>query len=387
IIQGMACLSEFCCARTEWLIETIEQLASIESPSIDKTAADCCARQLVTQLRQLGADVNTIAQQAVGDIVIGDFGTGARQVLLLGHYDTVWPIGTLKHMPVERREGRLFGPGVLDMKAGLGIAMLAASAAVQCGAAPETRLRLLITSDEEIGSGASRALIEREARESVAVLVLEPSLPGGALKTSRNGVGEFVIEVAGVAAHAGVDPNAGASAITELAHQILSLQRLADPSCGTTINVGVIEGGTRVNVVAERARAVVDVRVTTLAEAERVSRVLAGLVGSVPGTTITVRGGFNRPPMERGPHIAEIFATASDAASELGIDLTEGSTGGASDGNFTAALGVPTLDGLGAVGEGPHARHEHVIVDRLVPRAALVAAVIARVAHAHGRLR
>jgi glutamate carboxypeptidase len=382
IISTMSGLLEFCRAREDWLIEAIEQLASKESPSLDKAAADRCGRQLVDQLRQLGADVGLVAQQAVGDVVIADFGTGSRQVLLLGHYDTVWPVGTLAQMPVERRDGRVFGPGVLDMKAGLGIAMLAACAAVQCGASRDTRLRLLITSDEEIGSGASRALVEREARGSIAVLVLEPSLPGGALKTGRKGVGEFVIETTGVAAHAGVDPGAGASAILELAHQILAVQRLADPSCGTTVNVGVIDGGTRVNVVAERARAVVDVRVTTAAEAERMSRALAGLVASISGTTVSVRGGFNRPPMERGPHIAAIFATASEAASELGLTLTEGSTGGASDGNFTAALGIPTLDGLGAVGEGPHARHEHVVLDALVPRAALVASVIERLARA-----
>ncbi|MPZ17029.1 MAG: M20/M25/M40 family metallo-hydrolase [Luteitalea sp.] len=375
----MICLLEHCRAREEWLIATIEDLARNESPSVDKGAADRCGRQLVAHLRSLGAHVDIVAQETVGDIVMADFGAGSRQVLLLGHYDTVWPVGTLARMPVDRSDGRLFGPGVLDMKAGLGIAMLAACAVVQCGAASGTRLRLLITSDEEIGSDASRALVEREARESIAVLVLEPSLSGGGLKTSRKGVGEFVIEVAGVAAHAGVDPGAGASAITELAHQILSVQRLADPSRGTTVNVGVIDGGTRANVVAERARAIVDVRVTTAAEAERMSRALAELAAFVPGTSVTVSGGLNRPPMERGPHIAELFATALEAASELGLTLTEGSTGGASDGNFTAALGVPTLDGIGAVGEGPHARHEHVILDALVPRAALVAGVIARV--------
>ncbi|MPY86421.1 MAG: M20/M25/M40 family metallo-hydrolase [Luteitalea sp.] len=373
---------EFCRAREAWLIEAIERLACSESPSFDKAAVDRCGHELVGCLTELGARVETVARSTVGDIVVADFGGGPRQLLLLGHCDTVWPVGTLAEMPVTRRDGRLFGPGVFDMKAGLAIAMLAACATAQRGLVEQTRLRLLITTDEEIGSGASRSLIEREARASLAVLVFEPSLSGGALKTRRKGVGEFVIDVQGVAAHAGVDPGAGVSAVSELAHQVIAAQRLADPARGTTLNVGIIEGGSRVNVVAEHARAVVDVRVTTAAEAERMSRALAGLTPTLAGARVTVRGGFNRPPMERGPHIAALVATASEAASELGLTLTEGSTGGASDGNFTAALGIPTLDGLGALGGGAHARHEHVVLDALVPRAALAAGLIARVVRA-----
>ena len=264
------------------------------------------------------------------------------------------------------------------MKAGIAIGMLAATTAAELGWRRRRRVVMLLTADEERGSGASRALVEAEARRSQAVLVLEPSLPGGALKTQRKGAGEFELIVGGIAAHAGLEPEKGASAISELAAQIAVLDRLADPVRGVTVNVGVVEGGTRPNVVAERARGVVDVRVRTAADAQRIHDVIHALQPTSRGTVVTVRGGFSRPPLERTAAVARLYELARDVARGLGRELGEGAAGGGSDGNFTAALGVPTLDGVGPVGDGAHALHEHVAVDELPWRAALVAGLLRR---------
>jgi glutamate carboxypeptidase len=237
---------------------------------------------------------------------------------------------------------------------------------------------LLLTTDEEVGSHSSRSLIEGEADRSRAVLVLEPSLPGGGVKTSRKGVGEYRLEAHGVAAHAGIEPQRGASAIVELAHQVLALADMQDLGRGRTVTVGRIEGGTRTNVVPAYAAADVDVRVTTIAEAEEVDRTIRRLVSTLPGVSLSITGGMNRPPMERSPGVVRLFEEARRIAGELGLELSEGGTGGASDGNFTAARGVPTLDGLGAVGGGAHALDEHVDLEPLASRAALVAGLILR---------
>jgi glutamate carboxypeptidase len=305
-------------------------------------------------------------------------GDGPR-VLLLGHFDTVWPRGQLQRQPIEVRDERLFGPGVYDMKAGLMIAAAAMRTVTAIGAR-DTRpaVTLLATCDEEVGSQTSRALIEQLARESAAVLVFEPALAGGGVKTSRKGVGEYEIAATGVAAHAGVDPGAGASAVHEIARQVQAALTLADPARGLTVNVGVIEGGTRSNVVAERARAVVDVRVSRMDDAARIDAGLRALGAHDPRVIVTVTGGVNRPPMERGPGVARLCALAQDVARAQGWELAEGGTGGGSDGNFSAALGVPTLDGLGAVGDGAHALHEHVTIKDLEPRVALAAALLLR---------
>jgi glutamate carboxypeptidase len=239
-------------------------------------------------------------------------------------------------------------------------------------------MQFLATSDEEVGSATSRAVIESMAQAATAVLVLEPALPGGVLKTARKGVGEFEIVAHGVSAHAGVDPGAGASAVHELARQIVAVQALSDPARGLSVNVGVVEGGTRSNVVAERARAAVDVRVSRLADAAGIEAALHRLAPQDPRVRLEVRGAVNRPPMERTPGVARLFETARRVGQELGVDVREGMTGGASDGNFTAALGVPTLDGLGATGDGAHALHEHVVVADLPVRAALVAGLLLR---------
>jgi glutamate carboxypeptidase len=362
-----------------WLLERIETLVRIESPTTDKAAADRCADAIAGQLAGLGGRVQRLPRATAGDHLLARFGHGERQVLVLGHFDTVWDVGTLAARPVRYADGRLFGPGVFDMKAGIGIAMLAIRALAESPGGLPGRVALLLTSDEETGSATSRAVIEDEARQSAAALVLEPSLPGGALKTSRKGCGEFVMRVEGVPAHAGIEPEKGANAIHELARQILALQSIENPARGTTLNVDIIRGGSRTNVVAAEAEAVVDVRVAEMAEARRVAEALAGLHVHDPRTRLRVSGGVDRPPFERTPPVVELLRLAQEIAAELGHELGEGGTGGGSDGNLTAALGVPTLDGLGAVGGGAHAVDEHVSVADLPWRAALVAGLLRRV--------
>jgi glutamate carboxypeptidase len=264
------------------------------------------------------------------------------------------------------------------MKAGIALGLLAARALAENGSLDDVRLVMLWTTDEETGSATSRQLLEAEAKKSEAVLVLEPALPGGALKTRRKGCGEYEVVVHGIAAHAGVDPGKGVSAIRELARQILLIETLHDLTRGISINVGVVEGGSRSNVVPAEARAIVDVRAPSLADAERIDSVMRALTPHLRGATIDVRGGFSRPPMERTVGVARLYETARAAAGDLGQVIEEGSTGGGSDGNFAAALGVPTLDGLGALGDGAHALHEHVEVPALVPRAALLARIVQR---------
>lgn len=374
---------DFCLDQQSWLIETIEALVRHESPSDDKQAVDLCGRELSRRLAGIGADVRAITTATAGNHLRAQFGGGRRQILLLGHFDTVWPVGQLQQMPLAHDGDRLHGPGTLDMKAGIGLGMLATRALFTVQPPTDTRIVMLWTTDEEIGSQTSRALVETEAQQSEAVLVLEPALPGGALKTSRKGCGEYEIIVRGQAAHAGVDPGKGISAIRELARQILAIETLQDSSAGVSVNVGVIEGGSRTNVIAAEARARVDARAPTLADADRVDAAIRGLTPHIPGAVVEVHGGFGRPPMERTPGVARLFEVARRAGGELGQTVDEGSTGGGSDGNFSAALGVPTLDGLGALGDGAHALHEHVLVPSLAPRAALLARVMALIATTH----
>jgi glutamate carboxypeptidase len=372
---------EFAERQQEWLVQTIEALAVIESPSTDKHAVDRCGRDLAQRLTAIGGRVRTIARDEAGDIIRAEFGSGVRQVLLLGHIDTVWPVGQLARMPVKRVDNRLYGPGTFDMKAGIGLTMLAARALEQCGGFP-CRIVMLWTTDEEIGSIASRAQIEEEARRSDAVLVIEPALPGGAVKTTRKGCGDFLLNVHGIAAHAGVDPEKGASAVRELARQILAVEQLQDLERGVSVNVGIIGGGTRSNVIADHAWARIDVRSPTASDAERVDAALRALRPTLAGTSVEVSGGFARPAMERGAGTVRLYELARGVAAELGHELREGGTGGGSDGNFTAAIGVPTLDGLGAVGDFAHGLQEHVELGDLPWRAALLAGLIARIATA-----
>ena len=371
-------LLAYCRDQERWLIDTIDALVRLESPTLDKAAVDRCGRELADRLSVLGARVKTISSSTAGDHLRAEFGAGSRQVLLLGHFDTVWPLGQLQRMPIAQSGDELHGPGILDMKAGVSLGMLATRAVLELAPPRDTRIVMLWTTDEEVGSHTSRALLETEAQRSDAVLVLEPALPGGVLKTRRKGCGDYEIVARGVAAHAGVDPGKGVSAIRELARQILAVEALQDLSRGVSVNVGVIEGGTRTNVVAAEARARVDVRAPTAADAEQIDRTMRALTPQLAGATLEVDGGFNRPPMERTPGVAKLFELAREAGRELGQSIEEGATGGGSDGNFTAALGIPTLDGLGALGDGAHALHEHVLVSSLAPRAALLALLIAR---------
>ena len=369
-------LRDFCRAERPWLLETIESLVRLESPTDDKAAVDRCGAAIAGRLTAIGGRVSTLPRTERGHHLLGEFGCGTSQILLLGHFDTVWPVGQIDRMPVEIRDGRLHGPGVFDMKTGIALGMLATRALLETGAALSKRIVMLWTTDEEVGSQTSRAAIEDEARRSDAVLVLEPSLPGGMLKTSRKGVGTYELMARGVAAHAGVDPAKGASAIHELAYQIGCLSRLPTQSAGISVNVGLISGGTRSNVIAEEAKAIVDVRAITADEMTMVDGIVRHLELRNPRVTLEVSGGFDRPPLERTAAVARLYDQARAIAREMGHDLAEGSTGGGSDGNFTAALGVPTLDGLGAIGDGAHALHEHVEVDALPDRAALVAGLI-----------
>jgi len=379
-------LDAFCRAHQSWLFDLIEALVALESPTDDKAAVDRCAAELRARAAAVGWRVRVEARPDAGDHTVLEIGRGRPRILLVGHVDTVWPIGQLARMPIVRQDGRLCGPGVLDMKAGVSMGLLAARAVFDTAPPATGSVAMLVTSDEETGSRSSRTLIEAEALASDAVLVLEPALAGGALKTSRKGIGQFHLLVTGVAAHAGVDPAKGVSAVRELARQILDLERLHDLTRGVSVNAGVIAGGTRPNVVAAEATAIVDVRAPTLADAAEVDSAFRQLRPHLAGARLTVTGGFERPPMERSAGVAALYAEAQAAAAELGQAIAEGGTGGGSDGNFTAALGVPTLDGLGAIGDGAHALHEHVEIDRILPRTALLATLIRRLLVSAGSL-
>ena len=368
----------FCQSERDWLLDTIEALVRIESPTQDKPAVDRCGTEIARRLTRVGGRVQVLPRERAGDHLLAEFGCGRSQILLLGHFDTVWPVGQLARMPLERRAGKLFGPGVFDMKAGIGIGLLAVRALHETGAAPRHRVVLLLTSDEETGSATSRGAIEEEARRSDAVLVLEPALPGGGVKTSRKGCGQFSLVISGIPAHAGIDPGRGASAIHELAHQILAVRNLQDSSSGVSVNVGLVGGGSRPNVVAGEARAEIDVRVPTMDDARRIEAALRTLAPRDPRVTLSIQGGIERPPLERSEAVVRLYEMAREIAATYGRELAEGGSGGGSDGNFTAALGVATLDGLGAIGDGAHAADEHVEVADLPWRASLVADLIGR---------
>jgi glutamate carboxypeptidase len=370
-------LRNFCHAERNWLLDTVEALVRHESPTTDKMAVDRCGAELSARIEAIGGRVTRLTRPDRGDHLLAEFGCGSSQLLLLGHFDTVWPVGQIERMPLIRTNGRLHGPGIFDMKAGLAIGMLATRALMETESGLSRRIVMLWTTDEEVGSGSSRQAIEDEARRSEAVLVLEPSLPGGALKTARKGCGAYEVIVRGRAAHAGIEPERGVSAVEELAHQILRINAIQDLGQGVSVNVVQVSGGMRSNVIPDEARAVVDVRVPDAARAAEVHAALTSLAPVDSRASIECRGGIDRPPLERSAAVQRLYRLAREIAGELGFDLAEGATGGGSDGNFTAALGVPTLDGLGAVGDGAHALHEHVELESLPLRAALVAGLLA----------
>ena len=366
---------------TTEMVATLRRLVLAESPSLEKKAADRCSRLLAAEWKKRGARVEIIAQKHRGDHLRVTWWPGSGkpggQLLVLGHYDTVYATGTLKTMSFRVSGGKAYGPGTFDMKGGLVQALFAVKALQQLAAPLRKRIVFLWTSDEEIGSDGSRRFIEREARRSEAAFVLEPALgPKGLLKTSRKGVGEAELIVHGRASHAGLAPEEGINAVHELARQITRIEKWNDRRRGISVNADIVEGGTRTNVIAERARAVLDLRAGTILEMRRIDNQLRALRPALPGAKLEVRGGFSRPPLERKMS-AELFARARELARRMGLVLGECSAGGGSDGNFTAALGVPTLDGLGAVGDGAHSSREHLLIRAMPERAALVAALLA----------
>ena len=357
----------------------LRELVEVESPSEDKAAVDRAGEMVVRWAEELGGKVKRHRQKAFGDVLEIRFGAarkGMGRVLLLGHLDTVWPMGTLAKMPWREAEGRLWGAGVLDMKAGVVMALAAVGALKELG--QERPVTLLLVSEEEVGSPVSRRITEKVARECSAVFVMEPA-QGLAYKTARKGVGHFELRVEGVGAHAGVDFGSGHSAVLEMARLVERVSGFTDLSKGLTVNVGVIAGGSRSNVVAAECVAEVDVRIARASNAARVERMFRGLKVTDSACGLTVSGGINRPPMERKAGTIALFRLAKELAGEMGLELEEAATGGGSDGNFTAAMGVATLDGMGAVGGGAHAAHEHVVVKHLVERTALLAGMIAEV--------
>lgn len=365
-------------ARQPEMVAQVRELVMRESPTQNKAACDALCDYLAEQFRALGGKVKIHRQKSAGNHLQVDV-AGSREgkpVLLLGHYDTVYDLGTLKTMPWREQGGKLSGPGVFDMKSGIVQMMYALRALREVYGGLPRPVTVWLVSDEEIGSDSSRALTEKLASQCAAALVCEPSGPGGAVKTARKGVGDFLIKVTGRASHAGLDFEKGQSAIQELAHQIHAIAHLTDLERGITLNVGVIRGGTRTNVVAGEAVAEVDLRVGKKADGPMMERKVRALKPVNRNCKLEITGGVNRPPLERTKAVAALFATAQKIAGKLGFPLTEIAVGGGSDGNFTAGIGVPTLDGLGAVGDGAHAAHEHVLAEELPRRAALLAGLI-----------
>ena len=360
------------------MIATLRDLVVSESPTHDKTACDQLCGRLAGDFAALGGEVTMHQEHAEGSHLGINFASasGRKPILLLGHYDTVYAPGTLATMPWRESDGRLYGPGVFDMKGGI-VQMLFALKALRESAGDVPRLiKVLLVSDEEDGSTTSRAITESVARHCAAVLVCEPSGPGGALKTARKGVGGFTLKVTGKSAHSGLDFDKGHSAVLELAHQIQAISRLTDLDRGITLNVGVVSGGTRVNVVADSATAHMDLRVAHRDQGPEMEQRLRELRPINPNCKLEITGGMNRPPLERTEQVAKLFKLATEIAQKLGFELQEIAVGGGSDGNFTAGIGIPTLDGLGAVGDGAHAVHEHVMTAELPRRAALLAGLI-----------
>jgi glutamate carboxypeptidase len=357
----------------------LRELVEVESPTDDKAAVDRAGDLVARWAAALGGKVKRHKQKSFGDVLELRFGSTRSKrgrVLLLGHLDTVWPMGTLGKMPWREADGKLWGPGVLDMKAGVVMALEAVAALRDLDA--ERPVTLLLNSEEEVGSPVSRGITERLASECTAVFVLEPA-QGLAYKTARKGVGHFGLRVDGVDSHAGVDFESGHSAVLEMARLVEKVSGFTDLSKGTTVNVGVIAGGMRSNVVAAECVAEVDVRIVRVKDAASVERMFRGLKPTDKSCRLTVSGGINRPPMERKAGTIALFRLAKKLAGEMGLELEEASTGGGSDGNFTAAMGIATLDGMGAVGAGAHAAHEHVVAKHLVERTALLAGMIAEV--------
>jgi glutamate carboxypeptidase len=380
-----AALSEYFESRRGEVVSLTRALVEEESPSGDLAGSRAVVGLLAEAAARVEA-VNSVERIPAPDdfgehLRVRAFGDaanrGERCILLLGHTDTVHPRGSIRERPWRETDGRIYAPGIFDMKANCALVLEALRACAALRLAPSCGVELLLTCDEEVGSMSGRALVEEEARQAGFVLVLEPPASGGRAKTARKGTAGYTLSIEGIAAHAGLDPEKGASAVLEMARQIQRLDALGDPSRGTTLNVGVVEGGTRSNVVAAHARAEIDVRFSTGDEARRIERELGALEPFDPRVRLSVTGGINRPPLERTEAVVRLYEHARRVADVLDYELGETSVGGASDGNFAAALGVPVLDGLGIDGDGAHAAHEHIIASDIARRGALVAALIA----------
>lgn len=363
-----------------WTFRFLESLVRAESPSQIPDSQTAVQRLMADELENLGFRVRKIAGAKTGGHLLAAprrRHRGEPVQIMLGHCDTVWPSGTIESMPVTIRSGKMTGPGIYDMKAGLALMICALRALNECRLEPEVTPAVFINSDEETGSHESKTMIARLAKTANRVLVLEPSMgPEGKLKTVRKGVGQFTIRVRGKAAHAGLEPEEGASAILELSRVVQRLFALSDPDHGITVNVGTIDGGIRPNVVAPESTAVVDVRVMAMEQAQTIEETIRGLRPETPGTEIEVEGGMRTPPLERTPRNRMLWKVAKAMGRELGLELEECLAGGGSDGNLTS-LHAPTLDGLGAVGGGAHAAHEFIEMDRMVERGALLALLLA----------
>lgn len=364
------------------MLACLEQAVKIKSPTHSKPHVDRLARFFARKFREQGGKVRLLEHPSAGSAVGAEFWSraggkrGPKPLLMLGHLDTVWDAGTLRRMPFRIARGRAYGPGIFDMKSGIVCGLWAVRALRALRIEPASPVRFFLNSDEEASSVAFRKELLWEARQAQAVLVLEPAAAGGALKTARKGVGEFRLTVYGRAAHAGINPAAGVNAINELARQLLRIAKFAAPRRGLTVTVGMIKGGTRPNVVPARASARIDVRIPRRQDRALIERRMRALRPLDPQARLEIEGGINRPPLERAM-ARELFHLARKVGREMGMEIEEASTGGGSDGNFTAALGVPTLDGLGGVGDGAHALHEHVLIRELPRRAALIAALMA----------
>jgi glutamate carboxypeptidase len=369
-------------SRRKQIVALIREMVECESPSDNPAAVNRFA-DLLADVMPSCAKIKMVPGGRFGRHVTAVFdlpGKKNGQILVLGHSDTVWPLGTLATMPFREKDGRLWGPGVLDMKSGIAFFLHAVRILRDLDVPVASKILLQINSDEEVGSESSRPLTEKNAERSKAVLVLEPATGlEGRLKTARKGVGDYQVTVRGKASHSGLDFQGGASAILELARQLERIAGFTDLARGITVNPGVIAGGTRPNVVAAEATAQVDMRVVRLKDAAALDRKFRALRPVDKRCTIEITGGLNRPPLERSAGIVKLFRSAQGAARQMGVTLNESLSGGGSDGNFTAALGVPTLDGIGAVGEGAHAMHESILIDRIADRTALLATLLAQV--------
>ena len=373
----MTNLHDYYSSRQEAILALIRQLVESESKSREEEALNRLAGQVGGWLAVAGGEVEMLAEPGYGTHVRARYGMGhgvaGPEVLVIGHLDTVWPLGTLSRKPFQLTpEGRALGPGIFDMKAGVAILIESLMAIRSLSLTTRRPVRVLLTCDEEIGSRTSRKLVEEAAGTAAAALVLEPPLPGGIVKTGRKGIGAFTVRALGRAAHAGLDPRGGVNAIVELAHQAIDLAALNDYDRGITVNIGLIGGGTGSNVVPAEAEAKVDLRFWQPEDGERLVAAIRDLRPHLPGARVEVTGGINRPPMPRSEKNLALYGQARALAAEMGIDLREDAVGGGSDGNFTAALGVPTLDGLGVDGDGAHAENEHILVRDLPRRAALL---------------